>query len=145
MGLFNKKKQNKQDEKNAEKSVKLDNDSEKLKNKEIKKVNNQEQKKKESRKHGNAYKILIKPLITEKASDLGIINKYMFEVAKNANKIETAKAIKEVYGVKPISVNIINMKGKKVRYGKTVGKKKDWKKAIITLKKGENIKIYEGV
>ena len=73
------------------------------------------------------------------------MNKYFFEVAKNANKIEVAKAIQEIYGVKPVSVNIIRMQGKKVGQGRTRGKRKDWKKAIITLKKGESIKVYEGV
>lgn len=94
---------------------------------------------------GNAYRVLVKPLITEKITDLGVFNKYGFVVANNANKIEIKKAIKEVYGVKPIAVNMINMKGKKVRSGRVSGKKKDWRKAIITLKKGEKIEIYQGV
>jgi len=95
--------------------------------------------------YGNAYKILIKPLVTEKVSNLGALNKYVFAVAGDANKIEIAKAIKEIYGIKPTSVNVIKMLGKKARYGKISGKRKDWKKAIITLPKGESIKIYEGV
>jgi large subunit ribosomal protein L23 len=92
-----------------------------------------------------AYKILIKPLVTEKATDLANFNKYCFEVAKNANKIEIQKAIKNLYGVEPLDVNIINMKGKRVRYGRVSGKKKNWKKAIVTLKQGDKIAIYEGV
>jgi large subunit ribosomal protein L23 len=95
--------------------------------------------------HGNAYKIIMKPLVTEKVSDLGALNKYAFAVAKNANKIEVAKAIKEIYGIKPVGVNVIRMSGKKARYGRVTGKRKDWKKAIITLPKGQTIKIYEGV
>jgi len=95
--------------------------------------------------HGNAYKIIMKPLVTEKVSSLGALNKYVFAVAKNANKIEVAKAIKEVYGIKPIGVNVIRMSGKKARYGRISGRRKDWKKAIITLPKGQTIKIYEGV
>jgi large subunit ribosomal protein L23 len=95
--------------------------------------------------HGNAYKIIMKPLVTEKVSGLGALNKYVFAVAKNANKIEVAKAIKEVYGIKPIGVNVIRMSGKKARYGRISGKRKDWKKAIVTLPKGQTIKIYEGV
>lgn len=94
---------------------------------------------------GNAYKILVKPLITEKAANLGSENKYVFEVNVSSNKIEIAKAINEVYGVKPISVNIVNVGGKKVRYGRHFGKRKDTKKAIITLAAGKTIKIYEGV
>ena len=97
------------------------------------------------RKYGNAHRILVKPLVTEKASVMGPLNKYFFEVARDANKIETAKAIQDVYGVKPVSINIIRMRGKSVRHGRTMGKRKDWKKAIVTLRKGESIKIYEGV
>lgn len=95
--------------------------------------------------YGNAYRVLVKPLVTEKVSNLGALNKYVFAVACEANKIEVAKAIKEVYGVKPVSVNIINRLGKKARYGRISGRRKDWKKAIVTLPKGETIKIYEGV
>ena len=95
--------------------------------------------------HGNAYKIIMKPLVTEKVSGLGALNKYVFAVAKNTNKIEVAKAIKEIYGIKPVGVNVIRMGGKKTSYGRISGQRKDWKKAIITLPKGETIKIYEGV
>ena len=95
--------------------------------------------------YGNAYRILIKPLVTEKVSNLGVLNKYVFAVARDANKIEVAKAIKEIYGIKPVGVNVINRLGKKARYGRIGGKRKDWKKAIVTLPKGETIKIYEGV
>jgi len=92
-----------------------------------------------------SYKVLVKPLVTEKASELGSENKYIFEVSKSANKIEIAKAIQGLYGIKPVKVNVIGIKGKNVRYGRMNGKRKDWKKAMITLPKGESIKIYEGV
>ncbi len=95
--------------------------------------------------HADAYKIIMKPLVTEKVSDLGVLNKYVFAVAKDANKIEVAKAVKEIYGIKPIGVNVIRMGGKKSGYGRISGKRKDWKKAIVTLPKGQTIKIYEGV
>ena len=94
---------------------------------------------------GSAYRILVKPLITEKATDLGGQNKYVFIVDINANKIEVAKAINEVYGVKPSSVNIVKMKGKQVTRGRVIGRRKDFKKAIVTLAKGETIQVYEGV
>jgi len=94
---------------------------------------------------GNAYKILVKPLITEKASIMAAENKYFFSVSRNANKLEVAQAIEEVYGVKPTSVNTVNYSGKKVRSGKITGKRSDWKKAIITLPKGNTINVYEGV
>lgn len=96
-------------------------------------------------KNGNAYKVLVKPLITEKAASMSAEGKYAFEVSVDANKIEIADAIEEVYGLRPKSVNVINMLGKKVRFGRTMGRRKDWKKAIVTLGKGETINIYEGV
>ncbi|OGY41400.1 MAG: 50S ribosomal protein L23 [Candidatus Buchananbacteria bacterium RBG_13_36_9] len=89
--------------------------------------------------------MLIKPLITEKATHLVTQNKYSFAVAKSVNKNEVKKAIEGLYGVEPIDINIINVRGKFVRYGRTFGKKKNWKKAIITLKPGDKIDIYEGV
>jgi large subunit ribosomal protein L23 len=94
---------------------------------------------------GLAYKILVKPLITEKATNLVSLNKYAFKVASKANKIEIKKAIKSLYGFEPISVNIINERGKRVTSGRISGKKSNWKKAIITLKKGDKLDIYEGV
>ena len=94
---------------------------------------------------GEAYRVLIKPLITEKGSSLGIFNKYIFEVAPRTSKIEIKKAIKKVYGVDPIKVNIINILGKKVRYGRTEGRTKHWKKAVVTLPQGQKIDIQEGL
>ena len=94
---------------------------------------------------GSAYKILAKPLVTEKVSNLGALNKYVFAVAPRANKIEVARAIKQIYGIKPEAVNIINLAGKKARYGRASGRRKNWKKAIVTLPEGKTIKIYEGV
>ena len=100
---------------------------------------------KHERKFGNAYRILVKPVITEKAAFLGHQNQYVFAVSSTANKIEIAKAINEVYGIKPVDVNIVKMHGKKVRSGRVRGARKDWKKAIVTLPAGKTIKIYEGV
>lgn len=101
--------------------------------------------KKSPSRYEGAYRILIKPLVTEKAADLNTISKYAFAVSTSANKIEIAKAVQAVYGVKPEAVNIISMKGKAVTRGRQKGRRKDWKKAIVTLKKGDSIKIYEGV
>ncbi len=96
-------------------------------------------------KYSASSHFLVKPLITEKATHLASENKYVFVVSIKANKIEVAKAIQAVYGVKPTDVNIVNMKGKRVARGKVRGQRKDWKKAVVTLAKGETIKIYEGV
>lgn len=98
-----------------------------------------------SSKFDGAFRVLVKPLVTEKATELVSQNKYSFVVSREANKIEVTKAVYAVYGVKPVSVNVISMKGKAVTRGRIKGKRKDWKKAIVTLKKGESIKIYEGV
>ncbi|MGC9049085.1 MAG: 50S ribosomal protein L23 [Patescibacteria group bacterium] len=86
-----------------------------------------------------AHRILIKPIITEKATGLETLNKYVFEVSPRTNKIEIKKAIKELYNVEPLKIQIINIKGKFVRYGRARGKTKNWKKAIVTLKRGEKI------
>ncbi len=96
-------------------------------------------------KYTVSNRLLVRPVITEKATDLSADNKYAFVVEKSANKIEVAKAIKAVYGVEPTAVNIINMQGKQVARGRIRGQRKDWKKAIVTLKKGDTISIYEGV
>lgn len=94
---------------------------------------------------GDAYRVLLQPLITEKSSMLGISNQYVFAVAKTANKIEIRKAIRKVYGIDPIKVNVINVGGKEIRYGKTQGRTRNWKKAIITLAQGQKIEIQEGL
>ncbi len=98
-----------------------------------------------SRMAKDIFGILIKPLITEKATVLEALNQYVFAVAKKANKIQIARAVESHYHVKPIQVNIINKIGKDVRYGKVHGKTKAWKKAIVTLPEDSAIKIHEGV
>lgn len=100
---------------------------------------------KEGTKSVSAYRVLVKPMITEKAADLGAKNKYVFMVSMDANKIEVAKAITSVYGVKVEKINLIRQEGKTVVRGRVKGKRKDFKKAIVTLAKGNTISIYEGV
>lgn len=85
-----------------------------------------------------AQEIIIKPILTEK-SYVGIQNKvYTFKVSKNANKIEIAKAVEELFNVKVEKVNTILVKGhqksQNTKSGRTVGKTSDYKKAIVTLK-----------
>lgn len=92
-----------------------------------------------------AYKVISHPLITEKATDLAQINKYVFAVPTSANKNEISKTIENIYGVKPVRVNVILKRGKKVRYGRRFGKTKDFKKAIVTLSPEDRIEVYEGV
>lgn len=101
--------------------------------------------KKLASKFAGAHRVLVRPLITEKAANFGVLNKYAFVVTENANKVEIAKAVLAVYGVKPVSVNIVCVKGKVVTRGRIKGRRSDLKKAIVTLKKGDTIQIYEGV
>ena len=89
--------------------------------------------------------VIVKPLITEKSATLASAGQYVFVVRKNANRIEVRSAIKSMYGITPVSVNISNVRGKRVRFGRRRGKRKDWKKAIVTLPKGKTINVYEGV
>ena len=98
----------------------------------------------------NAYKIIIRPIITEKNTRLNEDGKYTFEVAMETNKIEVKKAIETIFGVKVKSVNIVNVKGKlkrrRTRQGVTQGYTKDWKKAIVTLTPDSKpIEVFEGV
>lgn len=94
---------------------------------------------KKSKAAGLAHVVLIRPIITEKASQSEKNNKYLFEVS--SNKTEIKKAIRELYGVRPIKVNIQKMSGKKVRYGRSQGRTKNWTRAVVTLKTGEKIEL----
>lgn len=88
-----------------------------------------------------AWKILEKPHISEKATFLSAENKYIFKVNLNSNKIEIKKAIEELFGVNVVSVNIVNIPKKKKRLGKYNGWKKEVKKAIVEIKKGQQIDV----
>ena len=94
-----------------------------------------------------AYHHLIKgPIITEKSHALKEAgNKVTFRVAVKANKIEIRKAIEELFKVKVLGVNTIQMRGKKKRVGRTQGVRPAWKKAIVTLAPGEKIPGLEGL
>mgnify|MGYP000144801577 FL=1 len=81
-----------------------------------------------------AYDIIKRPIITEQSMSETENKKYTFEVAKSANKIEIAKAVEEIFGVKVEKVNTINMEGKRKRLGaQPEGKRNDWKKAVVKL------------
>lgn len=90
-----------------------------------------------------AYKVIVKPIVTEKSSYGGSMSTYAFQVAKNATKPEVAKAVAAVYQVTPVSVRILNKKGKEIRFGKTSGTTKGTKKAYVTLKKGQTIDVTQ--
>lgn len=95
---------------------------------------------------GHAHRILHRHHLSEKTNQLSSIGRYVFKVATTANKIEVRKAIETVYDVHVTKVNIINVTGKNRRQGRTVGRTQDWKKAVVTLKAGEQIAgLAEGV
>jgi len=105
-----------------------------------------ETKKEKIEKTGGVYQpavnLLIKPLITEKTRNLAIKeNKYVFNVKKESNKKEIKKAIENLYKVEVINVNIINTKSKPKRLGRSLGKTKGFKKAIVTIRKGQTIDV----
>ena len=91
----------------------------------------------------DARDILIRPLITEKSTQLMEEGKYVFVVAKKANKIEIAKAVAEIFKVKVADVNTVNVSGKVKRMGRFVGKRSDYKKAIVKLAPGETIEFFQ--
>lgn len=92
------------------------------------------------------YTIVKKPLFTEKGSNLKETeSKVLVEVSRDANKIDIKRAIEEIFKVKVEKVSTINKRGKWKKFGKSVGKRPDRKKAIITLKKGEKLDFIEGV
>ncbi len=93
--------------------------------------------------HSLAYKVLVKPLVTEKSAIAASKNKYSFVVVRSANKNQIKTAIEEVYGVKPASINVANIEGRRVRFGRSMGRRQDYKKAIVTLKEGEKIDLFE--
>ncbi|MEO0087357.1 MAG: 50S ribosomal protein L23 [candidate division WOR-3 bacterium] len=88
-------------------------------------------------------KIIIRPILSEKALRLREYNQYVFQVAKNANKIDIKRAIEELFKVKVEKVRTMNVRGKPRRMGFFEGRTASWKKAIVTLKEGERIEGLE--
>ena len=93
-----------------------------------------------------AQDIIIAPVITEKSMSGIPAKKYTFKVAQDANKIEIAKAVEELFGVKVAKVNTVTVNGKLRRYGRFEGYTASWKKAIVTLKdKSKTIEFFDGL
>jgi large subunit ribosomal protein L23 len=91
------------------------------------------------------YEIIKRPLITEKTNiQKEIANQVTFEVDRRANRIEIRQAVETAFKVKVANIQTIQVKGKVKRRGRSVGKRRDWKKAIITLMPGERIDFFEG-
>ena len=94
----------------------------------------------------NQYDIILRPIVTEKSSlAKEARNQYVFEVARNANKIEIAKAVELLFKVKVLSVQVMNMEGKARRLGRFSGKRPDWRKAIVKVSPKDKISFFEGV
>ena len=90
--------------------------------------------------------IIRKVLITEKGTVMREVHQqYLFEVARGANKIEIKRAVEKVFNVKVDSVQTMQMRGKTKRQGRWVGRRNDWKKAIVTLKPDQKIELFEQI
>lgn len=94
----------------------------------------------------NLFEVIKRPLVTEK-SNLAkeAFNKYSFEVAVDATKIDVKRAVESLFKVSVVDVKTSNVRGKLKRVGRTVGRASNQKKAIVTLKEGDKIEIFEGV
>jgi len=93
----------------------------------------------------NPRDIIKKPLVSEKSMDMVQENKYTFIVAPKANKTEIRKAVEELFKVKVTGVSTMHVKGKAKRVRNIPGRTPDRKKAIVTLKQGDKIEIYDGM
>lgn len=92
----------------------------------------------------DARDIIVKPLISEKSYDLINMSKYTFKVDRRSTKPEIRRAVEEIFSVNVTEVNTMNYLGKKKRQGAFSGYRSNWKKAIVTLKDGQKIEIFEG-
>jgi large subunit ribosomal protein L23 len=93
----------------------------------------------------NSYEVIRRPVITEKSTMLGDNGQYVFEVARDANKIEVKRAVEEIFKVRVRAVNVIHMRGKSRRMGRTAGMTSSWKKAVVSLEEGQRIEFFQGV
>ncbi len=92
-----------------------------------------------------ASDIILKPIITEDSMERLENGKYTFKVAKDATKVEIAKAVETIFDVKVAKVNTISVKGKAKRMGRFVGYRPDWKKAIVTVEGDKTIEFFDGM
>ncbi|NCC86503.1 MAG: 50S ribosomal protein L23 [Clostridia bacterium] len=93
-----------------------------------------------------AQDIILRPIITEESMLNTAMRKYTFKVAKDANKIEVAKAVEELFGVKVDKVNTLNVRGRLRRQGRFEGYTASWKKAIVTLSEdSKTIDFFDGM
>jgi len=88
--------------------------------------------------------VIIQPIVTEKSSNLMAQDKYVFEVAEGASKVQIKQAIEAIFKVQVKKVNTVRVQGKSRRMGRFTGKTASWRKAIVTLEPGQKIKLFEG-
>ena len=96
----------------------------------------------------DAYSTILRPVVSEKSTVLGEQGQYVFEVAPNANKIQIKRAVEQAFASRKVqvaAVNILHVTGKIRRRGKTVGATRSWKKAVVTLRAGQRLDLFEGV
>ena len=93
----------------------------------------------------NVNEVLIKPLITEKNTMLGAEGKYTFKIDRRANKTQVKEAVEAIFKVDVVAVNTIKVPSKTRRVGKTLGQTQEWRKAVVTVRPGQRIEIFEGV
>ncbi len=91
------------------------------------------------------FEVIRRPLVTEKNTSLQAQGKYAFEVAREANKNQVKQAVEKAFKVDVTAVNIISVRGRERRVGRRMVTGSSWKKAIVTLKTGDKIQIFEGV
>ena len=88
--------------------------------------------------------VLLAPVVSEKSYSLITDRKYTFKVHKNAHKTQVRQAVEELFDVKVANVNILKVQAKPKRRGLTKGTRPGWKKAIVQLREGQSIEIFEG-
>ncbi len=155
MGIFDKLKRTKEEKEQLKEAEKVS-DAKESKAKDIEKGKKKATAKKEAsadkknpkpaaaKPLGDSHSVLVMPILTEKTFNLQQSNKYCFYISQDANKYQVKSAMKEVYGIAPLSVNIIRKRPQaKKRWGKTIGMSKGLKKAIITMPEGTILNLTE--
>jgi large subunit ribosomal protein L23 len=92
----------------------------------------------------NARHVVMEPVISEKTYALMAAGKYTFRVHERANKTQVRQAVEEIFGVRVTGVRTVNVKPKPKRRGFTAGKRRQWKKAVVTLHPEDSIELFEG-
>lgn len=139
MGLFNRKKEDKVEDK----SLKKDEKNVKVAKKMIKKNDKKDTAVIPAENTEMAYRFILHPWITEKTQELMSVNKHVFKLRPKTTKRQVKLAVEKLYNVKIAKINIINIPQKRKKFGKVIGKKSAIRKAIVTLAKGHKIEVFE--